>query len=76
MNDTSKNRRLVIRLTPEQQADLKNALGIEKPCEFLEVPLPKSTERSIDNKYGPLIVYGVPGVPDSWGKERTIKIID
>jgi hypothetical protein len=75
MNDTSKNKRLVIRLTPEQQADLKNVLGIAKPCEFLEIPLPKGTERNIGANFGTVLLYGVV-IPDSWDKERTIKIID
>lgn len=75
MDETSKNKKLVIRLTPEQQADLKNALGIDKPCEFIEIPLPKGTDRSIDNKYGTILLYGVI-VPGPWDEFKTIKIID
>lgn len=79
MKDSSKNKRLVIRLTPEQQADLKNALGIEKPCEFLEISLAKSTDRSIDSEYGGEVyaLYAMPGTPGmaDFG-DTTIKITD
>lgn len=60
MKDTSKKKRLVIRLTAEQQADLRKALGTEEVCEFLEIPLPKGTERMISDDSGTVVPeYGI-----------------
>lgn len=74
MTNGSPSKKLLIRLTSDQQADLKAALNVDKPCEYLEIPFGQSELEKRLASMGPVNFYGVIP-PDSMGP-AAVKILE